>query len=85
MVFDARLHFQNVKRLGHIVVRAVFQTQYFVDMLAFGRQHDDGDVGMLANPLAHRDAVKFRQHYVQENEIKLTGKELCQRFLAIRR
>jgi hypothetical protein len=49
---DAGLDLQNIERLGHIVVRAVFQPENLIDVLALGGEHDDGHVAVLADALA---------------------------------
>ena len=83
--FDPRLNLQNVKRLGHVIVRAVFKPEDFIHILALGGQHDDRHIAALTDALADLDAVQPRQHHVQQNQIILTGKKLGQRFLAVHR
>ena len=83
--FDPSLDLQNVKRLGHVIVRAVFKPEDFIHILALGSQHDDRHIAALTDALADLDAVQPRQHHVQQNQIILTGKKLGQRFLAVHR
>ena len=80
---DAGLDLQNIEGLGHVIVRAIFQPQNLVDLLALGGQHDDGHVAVLADALAYRDAVDFGQHYIQQDKIKMSGKKFGQGFLAV--
>ena len=74
---------QNVERLGHVVVRAVFQAEDFVHILALGGQHDNRHTGCFADALADAESVHLRQHHVQQHKIIHPGKEFVQRFLTI--
>ena len=42
--FDSGFHFQNIKRLGNIVIRSVLQTKDLIHILTLRRQHDDRDI-----------------------------------------
>ena len=52
---DTRLDFQNVERLGHIIVRAVFQAEDLIHIFALCGEHDDGHVGFLTDALTDFD------------------------------
>ena len=80
---DAGLDLKDIEGLGHIVVRAVFQPQNFVDLFTLGGQHDDRYIAVLPDPLAHGDTVHLRQHHVQQDEVVMACKELGQRFVAV--
>ena len=80
---NPRAHLQNVERFGHVVVRAVFQTEDFVHVLALGGQHDNRNTGCFADALADAESVHLWQHHVQQHKIIHPGKEFVQRFLTI--
>ena len=80
---DAALDLEDVERLGHIIVRAVFETQNLVHVLALGGEHDDRHRGFFADALAHLNAVYLGQHDVQKHKIIAPGEKFVQRFLAV--
>ena len=63
--FDPGFHFQNVKRLGYVIVRAVFQSQDLIHVITLGGQHDHRYIGKFADLLADLKAGQLRQHDVQ--------------------
>ena len=67
---DAGTHLQDIEGLGHVVIRAVFQAEDLIHVLALGGEHDDRHVGLLADALAHAQAVQLGQHYVQQHQVK---------------
>ena len=73
----------HLKGLDDIVVSAHLQALDPVKDLAFGREHDDGDLGGLPNLGANRPAVHHRKHDVQQNEIRLLLGKLLQRLAAV--
>ena len=77
---DTRLDFQNVERLGHIIVRAVFQAEDLIHIFALCGEHDDGHVGFLTDALTDFDPVHHRQHHVQQDQINVVAAEFFKRF-----
>ena len=63
------LQLQDVERLGHIVVRPVFKTDDLVVVLAFRRQHDDGDLGKAADLQTGFQAALFRHHQIHDHKV----------------
>ena len=66
---DARLELQDVEGLGHIVVRAGLKAHQQVCALAAGREHDDRHGGEAADLLAGLQAVLFRHHQIQHDQV----------------
>ena len=58
--FDPGFHFQNVKRLGYVIVRAVFQSQDLIHVITLGGQHDHRYIGKFADLLADLKAGQLR-------------------------
>jgi hypothetical protein len=68
---DARQQLARVERLGQVIVGADLEADDAVDILALGRQHDDGRKPRLpAQAPRHRQAVLARHHPVQHQEIR---------------
>ena len=80
---DARLDFQNIKGLGHVIVRAVFKAENLIHILALGGQHDDRHIALFANALTDLNAVHARQHHIQQNQVVFPGEKLGQRLFAV--
>ena len=66
---DAGQHLAGAERLDDVVVRAQFQAEDAVDLLALGREHDDGDGAGLADGAAHVDARHARHHQIQHHHV----------------
>ena len=81
---DPGLHLQDVEGLGHVIVRAVFQAQDLIHILALGGEHQDGHVAALPDALAHLDAVQLGQHHVQQHQVHLLLEKNLQCLLAVR-
>jgi hypothetical protein len=63
--------FARAERLGDVIVRADFQAAHFVFLGALGGQHEDGQVRPgFAKPVTDFDAVEFREHHVEHDEIE---------------
>ena len=74
------------KGLGHIIVRARIKPADPVALLAARGEHDDRKVGIAptrAHPAADLDAADFRQHPVQQQQVRRALVEHDQRFLAV--
>ena len=67
---DARQHLAGAEGLGDVVVRAQFQAEQLVKLLALGGEHDDGQVGLLADLAADHEAVHLRHHDVQKHDVR---------------
>ena len=66
---NAGEEFTRSERLGHIVVRTAFESQYAVGFFSTCGDHDDGDVEVSSNPSQHLEAVDARQHQVEEDDV----------------
>ena len=67
--FDARHHFLGVERLYYIVVRTQLQAEHLVKYFPFCGQHDDGNLGLLADLPADLVAIHAGQHQIQNQKI----------------
>ena len=56
--------------LGHIVVDLQVKAPKLLRLPVQGGEHEDGDLGFLADQLAHAEAVYFGQHDVQQDQVK---------------
>ena len=74
---DAGDKLLHLKGLDDVIVRAHLKALNTVKDLAFGSQHDDGDLAGLPDFGADSPAVHHRQHDVQQYQIRL----LCPKFL----
>ena len=73
-------------RLGEIVVSARIESGNDVSRIGFGREQDDGDEAQRRIRLqapCHRDAVEFRHHDVEEDEVGIARLGLGQCLLAV--
>ena len=80
---DASQNLPRIAGLGHVVVSAQFESEDAVRVVAPRRQHDDRDPAVLAQFLEHVDAVHFRHHHVQHDEVQARPAQLFQRLRAI--
>ena len=64
--------------LGHIVVDLQVKAPKLLRLPVQGGEHEDGDLGFLADQLAHAEAVYFGQHDVQQDQVKGGGAEQLQ-------
>ena len=52
----------GAERLGQVVIGAELKAHNTVGFLTLGREHEDIDIGLLAQPAADLQAVHARQH-----------------------
>ena len=69
MVVLAGQQFARIERLGEVVIRAHFQPDDAIDVLAARSQHDDGHLRFGADLAAQAEAVFARQHHVENQKI----------------
>jgi hypothetical protein len=69
--------------LDNVVVRAQFEAQNAVDLLALGRQHNDGELGCLADRAAHIGAGHPGHHQIQDHQIGLLALREPERLVAV--
>ena len=73
---DAGNELARVEGLGQVVVRAHFEADNTVDVLAFGGKHDDGHhVLGTAQATAYRQTIFARHHQVQDQQVKAFAHE----------
>ena len=66
----------HAERLGQVIVRAHLEPEDAVEFSGFGREHQDGHVArQRADLLANAEAVKARQHQIQDDEVVVAGFE----------
>ena len=86
---EDRLHagdeLARVERLGQVVVGADLEADDLVDVLVAGGQHQDRNVGALADPAADLDPVDVGEHQVEDDQGRRRGLELRQRLVPVRR
>jgi hypothetical protein len=58
----------GVERLGQVIVGADLQADDLVDVLVSRGQHQDRDVGRLADAAADLDPVDVREHQVEDDQ-----------------
>src|SRR5262249_22715876 len=75
----------NRERLGDVVVRAQFEAENLVELLAAGGQHDDRHVAAGAEAAADLEPVDLRQHQVEHNEVDLPVAKELEGLLAVAR
>ena len=69
------LYTSHFKGLHHVIVRAQFQTEHLIKGVVFGGEHDDGDIGCLADFPAYHHAIHARQHQIEQHQIGRVGLE----------
>ncbi len=69
--FDVRDQFIEFEWLAHVVVRAVRESLDFVLDFSFRAEHDDRRIGDAPKHRQKRDAVDFRHHDVEHDDIRL--------------
>ncbi len=84
---EDRLHaghqLARVERLREVVVGADLEPDDLVDVLVARGQHQDRDVGALADPAADLHAVDVREHEVEHDERRLARLGLGERGRAV--
>ena len=74
---EDRLHagdeLARVERLRQVVVGADLEPDDLVDVLVASRQHQDRNIGRMAQPPADLDPVDVRQHQVENDERRRLG------------
>ena len=67
---QTRQQFARLEWLAEIVIRAQFQADHAVHRIAFRRQHHDrnraGRSRLRANPPAHIESIRIRQHQIEQ-------------------
>ena len=72
---DAGQHLLHLKGLDDIVVGAPLQPGHLVLGLPLGGEHDHRGLVVLPDLLEHRPAVHYRQHDVQQHQLRVEGAE----------
>ena len=71
---DACEELADAEGLGDVVVGSELEAEDFVDLLALGGEHDDGDVHPLgSDSLADLEAVELGEHEVEDDEVGACG------------
>ena len=86
--FDAQQKFTRAERLGEIIIGAEFQAEHPVNFRRLRREHDDGHArgdGFQPQRFANLEAVHFRQHHVEHDQVRRLRARLFQRLRAVRR
>ncbi len=71
---DARDEFGGIEGLGQVIVGAHFEAADAVARVAFGRQHQDRNAGLLADAAEDVEAVGIGHHHVQHDQGVVFGK-----------
>ena len=79
---DTRHQLLGLKGLGHIIIRAQFQSQHLVEGFVARSEHDDGHLAGLADLLEHLQAVHAGQHHVQQDQSRRFALESLQRLVS---
>ena len=80
---DPGYQFLGVKGLNDIVVRPQLQPQHLVKYLPLGREHDNGEVGLVPDLPADLIAVDAGQHQIQKHQVGLKSFHFFQGFLSV--
>ena len=80
---DAGFDFQDVERLGDIIISSVFQTQDLIHIFSFCCKHDDRNIGKFTDLLAYLKTVHFWKHQVKKDDIVLSCFCFFQCFLSV--
>jgi hypothetical protein len=82
---DARDELAAPKRFRQVIVGADFQADNPIHLVAFGGEHDDGDVRFGAKRAAQRETILARQHEIEEDEVDSTVSQDFAHDAAVRR
>ena len=80
-----RLRVADRERLRDVVVGAELEPETAVQLVVAGGEHDDRNLARCPQALTHLQAVKLREHDVEDDEIHSFALELLQRLLAVPR
>ena len=81
---DPRRKLPGIERFGHVVVCTEFDADNPVDLVTFGRQHDDRRGHACPQPAADRQSVfPTGQHDVQNDQAGLRNEQGLVQFLAV--
>ena len=78
--------FARAERLGQVIVRAEFEAEHAVNLRRLRGEHDDGNFRrgrVEPQNLARLEAVHFRQHHVEHDQIRRLRVRLFERLRAI--
>jgi hypothetical protein len=84
---DVGLQFGRMGRLGQVVVRARLEAGDLVVELGLGREHQDGRrLGdrVLAQPARDLVPIHIGHHHIEQNDVRLFLKGLCQALFPVR-
>lgn len=76
-----RIFFQQYrhgKGLGHIVVDVHTETPELRFFPVQGGEHQNRNLGLLADQLANSKTIDFREHQVQQNQVESLSAKQCQ-------
>jgi hypothetical protein len=68
---DPRQHLHGHEGLCDVVIRAHIQPQYLILGFRLGGEENDGSVGYLPDSCGGGDAVHYRHHNIQQNEMDI--------------
>src|SRR5207253_2229953 len=84
--FNTQDEFAWTEGLGHVIVRAEFQSENAIDFRGFGREHNNGNAGSSSvapqNP-ADFQAIHFRKHEVQHDQTRKQSARFLQGLSAV--
>ena len=81
MGLDPGHQLRGAERFRHIIVGAEPQPPDLVDIVLFGRHHDDRNILLLAYFPAYLESVHTGQHQIQDHQIELSSHRCLQPFI----
>ena len=69
---DAQEEFARAERFGEVIISAEFEAEDAVDLGRLGGEHEDGRLGgggLEAEGFANLEAVHFREHDIEDDEV----------------
>ncbi len=66
---DPCQQFARIERFGEIIVRAHFEAEDAIDILAARGQHDDRHLRFRAHLAAQAEAIFARQHHIEDQQV----------------
>jgi hypothetical protein len=70
LCFYARHQFAHGEWFGQVVVCAYFKADHAVNLIIAGGEHKDGSAHFLAQDARHFEAIQFREHNIEYNQVR---------------
>ena len=83
MRFHAGHKLTRAKRLRHIIIRSKAQTSDFINIVFFGRNHNNRRILLISDLTAYFKTVNSREHQIKNNQVKISAQSFLQTCISV--